>query len=60
MGASLRTQETDLDAVRDLAKFTRRSPDTLTPTELTGDFEHLVITRQLAPAGVRLMYTEQF
>ena len=55
-GFSLRTQETYLDAVRDLAKFTRRSPDTLTPPELTGYFEHLVIDRQLAPASVRLMY----
>jgi integrase/recombinase XerD len=55
-GFSPRTQESYIDAVRGLAKYTRRSLDTLTPADLTGYFEHLVIERHLAPASVRLMY----
>ncbi len=55
-GFSPRTHESYLDAVRDLAKFTRRSPDTLEHADLTRYFEHLVVQRSLAPASVRLMY----
>jgi integrase len=55
-GFSPRTHESYLAAVRDLAKFTRRSPDTLDHTALTGYFEHLVLKRKLAPASVRLFY----
>ncbi len=55
-GFSPRTHESYLDAVRDLAKFTRRSPDTLEHADLTRYFEHLVLERQLAPASVRLFY----
>jgi integrase/recombinase XerD len=51
-----RTHESYLAAVRDLAKFTRRSPDTLAHTDLTRYFEHLVRQRGLAPASVRLFY----
>jgi integrase len=55
-GFSPRTHDSYLAAVRDLAKFTRRSPDTLEPADLTRYFEHLVLERQLAPASVRLIY----
>ncbi len=55
-GFSPRTQDTYLGAVRDLAKFTRRSPDTLDRADLKGYFEHLVVERKLAPASVRLSY----
>lgn len=55
-GFSPRTRENDLAAVRDLAKFTRRSPDLLANADLTCNFEHLVVQRRLAPASVRLMY----
>ena len=47
-GFSPRTHESDLAAVRDLAKFTRRSPDTLAHADLTRYFEHLVRQRGLA------------
>jgi integrase/recombinase XerD len=55
-GFSPRTHESYLDAVRDLAKWTRRSPDTLSPDDLRGYFHHLVLERHLAPASVRLVY----
>ena len=55
-GFSPRTHESYLDAVRDLAKYTRRSPDTLEHADLKRYFEHLVRERQLAPASVRLYY----
>ena len=55
-GFSPRTHESYLAAVRDLAKYTRRSPDTLVHADLAGYFEHLVLKRDLAPASVRLMY----
>ena len=55
-GFSPRTHESYLAAVRDLAKFTRRSPDLLEHADLTRYFEHLVVQRRLAPASVRLMY----
>lgn len=55
-GFSPRTHESYLAAVQDLAKFTRRSPDTLAHADLTRYFEHLVRQRGLAPASVRLFY----
>ncbi len=55
-GFSPRTHESYLAAVRDLAKFTRRSPDTLARADLQRYFEHLVLERKLAPASVRLSY----
>jgi len=55
-GYSQRTHQSYLAAVADLARFTRRSPDTLTPEDLRRYFEHLVTERKLAPASVRLNY----
>jgi integrase/recombinase XerD len=55
-GYSPRTHESYLAAVRDLAKYTRRSPDTLAAADLQRYFTHLVIERKLAPASVRLAY----
>ncbi|NEV60884.1 tyrosine-type recombinase/integrase [Thiorhodococcus minor] len=55
-GFSPRTHESDLAAVRDLAKFTHRAPDCLAPEDLRAYFEHLVRERALAPASVRLFY----
>jgi integrase/recombinase XerD len=55
-GFSPRTHESYLAAVYDLAKFTRRSPDTLSHADLARYFEHLVVERGLAPASVRLSY----
>ena len=55
-GFSPRTHASDLAAVRDLAKYTHRSPDTLAAADLKGYFEHLVLERQLAPASVRVSY----
>ncbi len=55
-GYSPRTHESYLAAVRDLAKFTRRSPDTLAAADLQRYFMHLVLERKLAPASVRLAY----
>jgi len=55
-GFSARTHESYLTAVRGLAKYTQRPPDTLQPADLKGYFEHLVRERQLAPASVRLAY----
>ena len=47
-GFSPRTHESYLAAVRDLAKFTRRSPDTLDHADLQRYFAHLVMERKLA------------
>jgi integrase len=55
-GFSPRTHDSYLAAVRDLAKFTRRSPDTLNHADLQRYFAHLVMERKLAPASVRLSY----
>jgi integrase len=55
-GFSPRTHESYLAAVSGLARFTRRSPDTLTQGDLQRYFEHLTLERQLAPASVRLAY----
>jgi integrase/recombinase XerD len=55
-GFSPRTHASYLAAVRDLAKYTHRSPDTLAAADLKSYFEHLVLERQLAPASVRVSY----
>jgi integrase/recombinase XerD len=39
-----------------LAKYTHRSPDSLSREDLRGYFEYLVTERHLAPASVRLSY----
>ena len=55
-GFSPRTHASYLGAVRGLAKYTHRAPDTLARGDLQGYFEHLVTERKLAPASVRLVY----
>ena len=55
-GYSPRTHESYLAAVTGLARFTRRSPDTLSKADLARYFEHLTVERQLAPASVSLAY----
>ena len=55
-GFSPRTHASYLDAVRGLAKYTHRAPDTLGRGDLKDYFEHLVTKRKLAPASVRLSY----
>jgi len=46
-GFSPRTHESYLAAVTDLARYYRRSPDTLCRSELQRYFEHLVTEREL-------------
>lgn len=53
-GFSPRTHESYLRAVNDLARYVRRSPDSVSMEELKGYFEYLVTERKLAPASVRL------
>ena len=55
-GYSPRTHQSYLAAVRGLAKYTHRSPDSLNREDLRGYFEYLVTERHLAPASVRLSY----
>lgn len=55
-GFSARTHESYLGAVIGLAKYTRRSPDTLNAADLQGYFEYLVTERHLAPASLRVSY----
>jgi integrase/recombinase XerD len=55
-GFSPRTHSSYLAAVRGLARYTHRAPDTLDRADLKGYFEHLVTERQLAPTSVRLAY----
>jgi integrase len=55
-GFSPRTHMSYLAAVRGLAKYTHRAPDTLDRTDLKGYFEYLVTERKLAPASVKLAY----
>lgn len=53
-GFSPRTHESYLAAVTDLARFTRRSPDTLGIADLERYFQYLILERKLAAASVRL------
>jgi len=55
-GVSPRTHASDLSAVRDLARYTRRSPDALSGADVQRYVQHLVTARKLAPASVRLSY----
>ena len=55
-GFSPRTHQSYLGAVRGLARYTRRSPDTLSSADLQRYFQYLVTERRLAPASVRLSY----
>ena len=53
-GFSVRTQQSYLRAVTDLACFHGRSPDVLEPADVDAYFRHLVMERGLAPASCRL------
>lgn len=53
-GFSARTHQSYLAAVKDVARYYRRSPDTLASKDLDRYFEHLVLERKLAPASIRL------
>jgi integrase/recombinase XerD len=55
-GFAERTHQSYLAAVTDLARYTRRSPDSLSAAEVNGYFEYLVIERELAPASCRLFF----
>lgn len=55
-GFSPRTQDSYIDAVVGLAKYTRKSPDTLSPEELGQYIEYLVVERGLSPSSVHLIY----
>jgi site-specific recombinase XerD len=55
-GFSERTHQSYLAAVTDLARYTRRPPDRLTPSQVNGYFEYLVTERELAPASCRLFF----
>jgi integrase/recombinase XerD len=53
-GFSVRTHQSDLGAVVQLARFYRRSPDTLTVEEVQAFFAHLALERELSGASCRL------
>ena len=53
-GFSIRTHQSYLSAVRDLARYYRRSPDQLGREELQGFFNHLAQERNLSGATCRL------
>ncbi len=53
-GFAVRTQQSYLDAVSQLAKHTHCSPDTLKTEQLQDYFLYLVKQRQLSPASCRL------
>lgn len=53
-GFSVRTHESYLNAVNELARYYRRSPDRLRVDELQGFFNWLAQERELAPATCRL------
>lgn len=55
-GFSPRTHQSYLAAVTALARFHRRSPDTLDVPALEAFFKHLAIDRQLSGATCRLMF----
>ncbi len=55
-GFSVRTHQSYLAAVTDLARYYGRSPDTLEASDLKRYFEHLVTERELAPSSCRLMF----
>ena len=53
-GFAARTQESYLAAVRGLAKYYRRSPDSLTAEEVEAYHLHLIVERKLAYSSVNL------
>lgn len=53
-GFSVRTHQSYLAAVRDLARYYRRSPEAITVDELQTFFNHLAQERSLSPASCRL------
>ena len=53
-GFSVRTQQSYLDAVVQLSRYYRRSPDSLSVDELQAYFLYLVKERHLSPASCRL------
>jgi hypothetical protein len=53
-GFSVRTHQSYLGAVVQLARFYRRSPDTLTVEEVQAFFAHLALERELSGASCRL------
>ncbi len=55
-GFSACTHQSYLTAVTDLARYTKRSPDRLSPPEVNEYFEYLVTVRKLAPASCRLYF----
>jgi integrase/recombinase XerD len=55
-GFSVRTHQSYLAAGTGLARYTKRSPDRLSPLEVNEYFEYLVTERKLAPASCRLLF----
>jgi integrase/recombinase XerD len=53
-GFSVRTHQSDLGAVVQLARFHRRSPDTLTVKEVQAFFAHLALEGECSGASCRL------
>lgn len=53
-GFSPRTHQSYLSAVEQLARYTHRSPDTLSVEQLQAFFKYLVLERNLSPASCRL------
>lgn len=64
-GYSPRTHRSYISSIRDLANYTHKSPDLLSPEELSAYFRYLVLERQLSPASclvalnaVRFLYRQ--
>jgi integrase/recombinase XerD len=55
-GFSARTHQSYLAAVTDLARHTKRPPDSLSTAQINRYFEYLVTERGLAPASCRLFF----
>jgi len=55
-GFSPRTRKSYLSAVRDLARYTHRSPDTLSNEDVAAYVQYLVVERGLSPSSVRLYF----
>ena len=53
-GFAVRTHETYLAVVSDLARFHRRCPSTLSRADLEQYFRHLVLERELSAASCRV------
>lgn len=53
-GFAARTQQSYLDAIKSLARYAGRSPDTLSEADLQAYFLYLVKERRLSPASCRL------